>query len=100
MRVIDRSLDDLKSVRRELSRQSKGKDRDDDNWVLISRLAKFKHSAKYEPPSSLFKSEEELASDPGTCTHKGKVEIDIKAFVLPGDDTARSTSTLINRGKF
>ncbi len=97
-RVVDRSLDDLSSVRRELMAQKKrrrGADMDV-NWVLISRISRFEHHAHYEPPSGLFKSEEELAAEPGTCTHTTEVEVDLKAMVLPTDDVARTTFTLKN----
>jgi hypothetical protein len=101
-RVIDRSLDELKDVRRGLTGRHKKSRADhlDIDWVLISRITRYEHSAVYEPPSGLFKSKDELESDPGTCTHKGEVQVDIKAFVLPGDEVARATFTLENDGEF
>ena len=97
-RVVDRSLDDLRSVRREISAQSKRRRGTgmDVNWVLISRMARYEHSAHYDPPSGMFKSKEELIAEPGTCTHTALVEVDIKAIVLPTDDVARATFTLKN----
>lgn len=100
-RVIDRSLDPLKDVRRDLTQKHKKSRANhlDVDWVLISRITQYDVTATYEPPSGLFKSQEELASDPGTCTHKGVVQVDIKAFVLPGDDV-RATFSLKNEGEF
>jgi hypothetical protein len=100
-RVIDRSLDDLKQVRRDLTRQYKARGSGAEaDWALISRIARYEHEASYEEPTGLFKSEEELAAEPGTCTHKGIVEVDIKAIVIPKDRTARVTLTLGNSGEF
>jgi len=101
-RVDDRSLEDLKAVRRSFAKRAPRKrgDRIEANWVLVSRVTRYEHEALYEAPSGLFKSDEELAAEPGTCTHHGAVQVDIKAFVLPGDDTARATFSLANEGEF
>lgn len=101
-RVTDRSLDDLKDVRKDLARKHRKNRANhlDIDWVLISRITRYEHGATYEPPSGLFKSKEELESDPGTCTHTAEVQVDVKAFVLPGDEVARATFTLKNQGDF
>jgi hypothetical protein len=100
-RVIDRSLDNLSKVRRDLTKKYKSRGAGvQADWTLISRMSRFEHQAHYEPASSLFKSEEELASEPGVCTHKGRVTVDIKALVIPKDDVARATFALNNTGEF
>ncbi len=100
-RVIDRSLDDLRKVRRDLTRQYEERGGSSQaDWALISRMARYEHHSSYEAASSLFKSDEELASEPGTCTHTGLVEVDIKALVIPRDRSARATFTLKNSGDF
>lgn len=101
-RVDDRSLDDLGRVRSELTRryQSRGSKRDEAGSVLVTRIARYEHRAHYEPPSGLFKSEEELAAEPGTCTHEGEVGVDVKHLVIPTDEVARATFTLASSADF
>jgi hypothetical protein len=100
-RVIDRSLDDLKAVRRDMTRAYKARrSRYEADRALISRISRYEHSAHYEPPSGLFKSDEELAAEPGTCTHVGEIAVDIKALAIPTDETAQATFTLHNRVEF
>lgn len=101
--VIDRSIHDLAVVREELeaaegtrgSNAFTGAD-----WALVSRMTRFRHWASYEPPSGLFKSEEELADKPGTCEHRGEVEAEIKVFAIPTDDVAHTTFTLRSSGEY
>ncbi len=100
-RVIDRSLDDLKSVRRDMTRAYKSRrSRYQADRALISRISRYEHHARYEPPSGMFKSEEELAAEPGTCTHRGEIAVDIKAMAIPTDDTASATFSLSNQIEF
>ena len=96
-RVIDRSLDDLKTVRRDMTRAYKARrSRYAADRALIARISRYEHSASYEPPSGLFKSDEELSAEPGTCSHVGEVQVDIKALAIPTDETAQATFTLRN----
>ncbi len=100
-RVIDRSLDDLAEIRRDMTAAyRKRKSKYDADRALVSRISRYDHYASYDPPSGLFKSEEELAAEPGTCTHTGEIEVDIKALAIPTDETARATFTLRNKTEF
>ena len=100
-RVIDRSLDDLGSVQKDMTRAYEERSsRYEADLALISRISRYEHRASYEPPSGLFKSEEELAAEPGTCTHVGEIVIDVKALAVPTDETARATFTLRNNAEF
>ena len=97
-RVIDRSLDDLKTVRKDLTKQYKERG---EKYVvdsaLVSRISRFDHTATYEPASGLFKSEEELAGEPGTCTHVASIEVDVNHLVIPTEDVPRTTFTVRNQ---
>jgi hypothetical protein len=100
-RVVDRSLDNLARVRRDMTAEYKRRRRGAEaDWALITRITRYSHFAHYQSPSSLFKSKEELAADPGECTHSAEVQVDIKAIVVPKDEIARTTFTLENSASF
>jgi hypothetical protein len=101
--VIDRSIHDLATVRDELEAAEAGADSSGftgADWAIVARFEKFRHWSKYEPPSSLFKNEEELAASPGECKHHGEVEVLLRVFEVPTDDVARASYRLEHDGMF
>jgi hypothetical protein len=51
------------------------------DYVLLADISGFEYSASWKKPTNwLFKSEEEMASKPGTCTHRAEVVIGVEAF--------------------
>ena len=67
--------------------------------ALLTQVTRYHHAAEYDPPSGHFKSEEELASEPGTCTHEGEIRVQIKAFDFPGGKLPFKTLSLEHRGE-
>jgi hypothetical protein len=100
--VIDRGIHDLAAVREELEAAESARGSNEftgADWALVSRITRFRQWAVYEPPRGLFKSEEELAGEPGTCKHHGTIEAEVKVFAIPTDDVARTTFTLRSSGE-
>lgn len=101
--VIDRSIHDLETVRDELEAAERRRGINGftgADWAIVARTDKFRHWSEYVPPSSLFKNEEELQQDPGTCKHYGEVEARLRAFEIPTDDVAQATYTLRHADMF
>ncbi len=101
--VIDRSIHDIDEIRDELEAAEAGSGGTlftGADWALVTRMRRWRHWSSYEPPSSLFKDDEELEQEPGECTHHGEVEVDFRAFEIPTDDVARTTFRLQHRDDF
>jgi len=101
--VIDRGIHDLAVVREELEAAEGARGSNEftgADWALVSRMTRFRQWANYAPPRRLFKNEEQLEQEPGTCEHYGEIELEIKVFAVPTDDVAHTTFTLRNSGDF
>ena len=66
-----------------------GSDFGDADWAIVVRVTRFGHTSAYAPPTSLFKNEEELKDEPGTCTYTGEVEVDLRTYRAPDREHAR-----------
>ena len=88
-RVVERDANDFALL-----------DADAVDYAIVTTVSRVDHSASWTKPTNwLFKSEEELAEVPGTCTHRAEVELIISSYALPSTAGPETTYVLIHDGE-
>jgi hypothetical protein len=87
---LERYLDEAGA---DVSRRSRS-DFGDADWAIVARITRYEHTSAYSDPTGLFKSEEELEGEPGTCTHTGVVDADLSVYRAPESESAYASLQL------
>ncbi|MFK7897711.1 MAG: hypothetical protein AB8G23_17885 [Myxococcota bacterium] len=85
--VIDRSLQSVRGIRDEgVLSELEGNDAEHlsgADYALATRFSTYRYVGNWKPPFKfLWQSREDVASKPGTCTHRVEIEIDVQVVEI------------------